>query len=59
MVEELLPTTVAGLAEMNVDKRIVPGSGGLLDERHSGLLGSSASLYHITLCAGTNHISPI
>jgi len=59
VVEELLPTTVAGLAEMNVDKRIVFRSGGLLDEGHSGLLGSSASLYDVTFCAGANHIFPI
>jgi hypothetical protein len=59
VVEELLPASVAGLAKMNVDERIVLGSGGLLDERHSGLLGSSASFDDVTFCAGANHIIPV
>jgi hypothetical protein len=32
VVEELLPASVAGLAEVNVDEWVVFGSGGLLDE---------------------------
>ena len=38
VVEELLPASVAGLAEVNADERIVFGSGGFLDEGQSGLL---------------------
>ena len=58
MVEELLPTTVAGLAEMDMDKRIVPGFGGLLDQRHSGLFWGSASFFDVAVGAGTDDIFP-
>ena len=59
MVEELLPASVAGLAEVNVHKRIVLGLGGETDKGEAGLLRSSATFLHVTFGAGADHISPI
>jgi hypothetical protein len=59
VVEELLPASVAGLAEVDADERIVFRFGGLLDEGESSLLGSSATFCHVTFGAGANHIFPI
>lgn len=59
MVEELLPASVAGLAEVDADKRIVLGLGGSTDEGKAGLLWSSATFLHVTFGAGANHIFPI
>jgi len=59
VVEELLPASVAGLAEVDADERIVLGFDGLADEGYSGLLWSSATFYHVTFRAGADHIPPI
>ena len=59
MVEELLPATVAGLAEVDADERIVLRLGGFLDEGESSLLRSSATFSHVTFGAGADHIFPI
>ncbi len=59
VVEELLPAFVAGLAEVNVHKRIVLRLGGLLDKSQAGLFWSSAAFSHVAFGAGTDHIFPI
>ena len=59
MVEELLPASVAGLAEVNANQRIVFRLGGFLDKHESSLLGSSATFRHVTFGASANHIFPI
>jgi len=58
VVEELLPTVVALMSEVNVNKRIAFRLDGFLDELESGLFGRSAALFHIAFCAGANHIFP-
>jgi len=58
VVEELLPASVAGMAEMNVDKRIVPRLEGFSDKRQTGLLRTLAAFFHIAFCARTNNIFP-
>ena len=58
MVEELLPTVVALMAEMNVNKRIAFRLDGFLDKLQSSLLWRSASLFHVAFRAGTNDIFP-
>jgi len=58
VVKELLPASVAGLAEVDVHQRIVPGLGGLLDQRHSGYLRGSATFFDVALGAGTDDIFP-
>jgi len=50
VVEELLPTAVAFLAQVDVDKRIVPGLDGLSHERQACLLGDSAACQTSRLC---------
>ncbi len=59
MFQELLPASVARMAEVDVDERIAFRLDGFLDKSQAGLLWSSASLYHITFCAGADHIFPI
>jgi len=58
VVEELLPASVAGLAKMDADERIVLRLGWETDEGEAGLLGSLATFCHVTFCAGTDHIFP-
>ena len=58
MVEELLPASVARLAEMNVDERIVLRFGRFLDERHSGQFWGSASFFDVAVGAGADDIFP-
>ena len=58
MVEELLPSAVTLMAQVNMNERIVLWLDGLLDKRHSGLAGGSASFFHVAFCAGTNYIIP-
>jgi hypothetical protein len=50
VVEELLPTTVAFLTQVDVDKRIVPGLDGLSHQRQARLLGHSAACQTSRLC---------
>jgi hypothetical protein len=59
VVEELLPATVAGLAEVDADERIVFRLGGIADEGEASLLGSSATFFHVTSGAGADHIFPV
>jgi len=59
VVEELLPASVAWLAEVDADERIVLRLGGETDEGEAGLLWSSATFCHVTFRASANHISPI
>ena len=59
VVEELLPASVARLAEVNVDERIVLRLGGIADEGESSLLWSSATFFHVAFGAGADHIFPI
>jgi len=56
VVEELFPASVAGMAEVDVDERIVLRFGGFLDECQAGLLRRSAALFHVTFGAGANYI---
>jgi len=58
VVEELLPTAVAVLAQVNVDERIVLWLEGLSDKRQAGPLRRSAAFFDITAGAGTNDILP-
>ncbi len=58
MVYELLPTAVAFLAQMDMDKRIVPGLDGLTDKRQACLLGHSAAFFNVAVGAGANDIFP-
>ena len=59
VVEELLPATVAGLAEVDADERIVFRLCGLLDKSEASLFGRAAAFSHVTFGAGANHIFPI
>jgi hypothetical protein len=59
MIQELLPASVAGLAKMDADERIMLRLGGFLDKSESSLLGSSATFLHVTFGAGADHILPI
>ena len=56
VVKELLPAAVALMAQVNMNEHIVFRLARFLDERHSCLAGSSAALFHIAFCAGTNDI---
>ena len=58
VVEELLPASVAVVAEVNVDEWIMSGLYGFFDECHSGVLWSSAAFLDITGCAGTHYVFP-
>jgi len=58
MVEELFPASVAVVAEMDVDKRVVPGPDGFFNKLHPGVFGSSASFLNVALGAGANNIFP-
>lgn len=58
MVEKLLPTSVALLAKVNVNKGVVFRPDGLLNERHTGLFWISASFFDIAFGAGTDNIFP-
>jgi len=58
VVEELLPASVAMVAEMDVDKGIVPGPDWLSDKLHPGALWSSPTLFDIALGAGADNIFP-
>ena len=58
MVEELFPTSVAVMAEMDVDKGVVSGPNGLFNKLHPGVFGSSASFFNVALGAGANNIFP-
>ncbi len=58
MVEELLPTAITLMVQINMKKRIVLRFYRLSDECHMGLPGSSAGFFHVAFSTGTNDISP-
>ena len=58
MVEELLPTAVSLVTQVNMDKRVVPGPARLSHKRHSRLMGSAPALFDIALCAGADDVLP-
>lgn len=58
MVEELFPASVAVVAEVDVDKGVVPWSDGLSNKLHPGVLWSSATFFDVAGCAGTNNVFP-
>ena len=58
MVEELFPASVAVMAEVDVDERVVPGLDGLSNKLHPCVFWSSAAFLDIAGCAGTNNIFP-
>ncbi len=58
MVEELFPASVAVVAEMDVDKGVVPGPDWFFNKLHPGVFGSSASFFNVALGAGANNIFP-
>jgi len=58
VVEELLPATVALMAQVNMNERIVFWLDGFLDERHACLFRCSAAFFDIAIGAGTNDIFP-
>jgi len=58
VVEELLPASVAVVAEVDVDKGVVPGPDGLSDKLHPSALWSSAAFFDVAGCAGTNNVFP-
>ncbi len=43
---------------MDVDQGVVAGSGGLLDQGHTGVFGGSATLSDITSRAGADDVFP-
>ena len=58
MVKELLPATVAGMTEVNMDKGIALWLDRFSDKRYSSLLRFMAAFLHIAFRAGTNYIFP-
>ena len=58
MVEELLPTSVSLVAEVDVDEGIVSGPDGLSNELHPGAFWSSAAFFYVAGRAGANNIFP-
>ena len=58
MVEKLLPAAITVMAQVNMQKGIVPGFYWLPTKRHTGLAWCSTGFLHIALCAGTDNISP-
>ncbi len=58
MVEELFPASVAVMAEVDVDERVVPGLDRLSNKLHPCVFWSSAAFLDIVGCAGTNNIFP-
>jgi len=58
MVEELLPTAVALMAKMNMNKGIVFGLYRFLDKCHMCLLGRASAFSNIAPGAGTNDVLP-
>ena len=58
MVEELLPTSVAIITEMDVDEGIVFGLDGLFNEFHAGFPWHSPAFFNVTRGTGTNDVPP-
>ena len=58
MVEELLPGTVAGLAEVNVNKRVVLRLYRFLNKSHAGYFRSAAAFSSVAAGTGTNNVIP-
>ena len=58
MVEELLPASVAVVAQVDMNEGIVPGSYGLSNKLHPGVLWGLASFFDVAGCAGAHDIFP-
>jgi len=58
VVEELLPATVALLAEMDMYEWIVFRLNGLMNKCYTSFFRSSTAFFDVALGAGTNYISP-
>ena len=58
MVEELLPTAVALVAEVNIDERVTFWPDWFFDEFHSGFLGSPTAFFDVAFRAGANNVLP-
>lgn len=58
MVEELLPASVAVVAEVDVDERVVPWPDRFSNKLHPGVLWGSAAFFDVACCAGANNIFP-
>jgi len=58
VVEELLPTVIALMAEVNMNKGIAFWLDRFLDKCQTSLFWSLAAFFHVAFGAGTNHIFP-
>ena len=58
VVEELLPASVAVVAEVDVKEWVVSGLDGFLDELHAAVLWNSAAFLDVAGCAGTDYVLP-
>ena len=58
MVEELFPTLISVVPEMDVGERVVSGSGGFFDQLHAGVLRAPAAFPDVAGRAGTDDIFP-
>ena len=58
MVEELLPASVAMVAEVDVDERIVSRLDGFFNELHAGVFGYAAALPDVACGTGANDVLP-
>ena len=58
MIEELLPGTVAVVPQVEMNERITPRFGRLLNQNHMSLLGRAAPFLDIARRTGTDNIAP-
>lgn len=58
MVEELFPTLVTVMGQMDVNDGVSLGSNGFCDQRHPGLIGRAAPFAGVTARTGTDQILP-
>jgi len=58
VVEELLPASIAVVAQVDVDEWVVSGFDRLSNKFHPGELGGPASFLDVAGCAGANNIVP-
>jgi len=58
VVEELFPTLVSVVPEMDVGERVVSGFGGLFDQLHAGVFRAPTALPDVAGRAGTDDIFP-
>jgi hypothetical protein len=58
VVEELFPASVAVVAEVDVDERVVSGLDGFSCKLHPGMLWNLAAFLDVTRRAGAHYIFP-